>query len=110
MKEEEAEGGLFTLREKTKDEIAQEEEEYRKYLEREVGDLEGLVEIDVVEEEAVEESDEADGEEEKKKKKKKKKKAKAKAKEGGKEGKGKEEQDQEFLLKCVCTLLSRPKY
>ena len=107
VKEEEAEGGLFTLREKTKDEIAQEEEEYRKYLEREVGDLKGLVEIDAVEEEAVEESDEADGEEEKKKKKKKKK---AKAKERGNEGKGKEEQDQEFLLKCVCTLLSRPKY
>lgn len=96
---------MFTLREKTKDEIAQEEEEYRKYLEREVGDLRGLVEIDAVEEGAVEEPEEADGAEEKKKKKKKKK---VKAEEGGKKGKGKEEQDQEFLLKCVCTLHSRP--
>lgn len=37
------EGGLLTLRERSKDELERQEEEYRAYLEREVGDLESLV-------------------------------------------------------------------
>jgi len=60
-------------REKTKDEREREEEEYRAFLEREVGDLKELVTVDVddaSEEEEVKNDDERD---EKKKKKKKSK-------------------------------------
>jgi protein KRI1 len=39
------EGGLLTLREKSKDELERQEEEYRAFLEREVGDIESLVRI-----------------------------------------------------------------
>ncbi|KAI0300435.1 KRI1-like family C-terminal-domain-containing protein [Multifurca ochricompacta] len=42
---EQDEGGLFTLREKTKDEMEQEEAEYRAYLEREVGSLEKILDL-----------------------------------------------------------------
>ncbi len=37
------EGSLFTLREKTRDEVEREEAEYRAYLEREVGPLENKI-------------------------------------------------------------------
>ncbi|KAH9965416.1 hypothetical protein BC827DRAFT_1184544, partial [Russula dissimulans] len=43
--EEEEEGGLFTLREKTRDEVEREEAEYRAYLEREVGPLEKILDF-----------------------------------------------------------------
>ncbi|KAI0250084.1 KRI1-like family-domain-containing protein [Lactifluus subvellereus] len=43
--EQEEEGGLFTLREKTKDEVEREETEYRAYLEREVGPLEKILDL-----------------------------------------------------------------
>lgn len=74
-------------REKSKDDLEREEEEYREFLAREVGeDLEGLVTIeeDVVGAREVEENED---------KEKKSKKAKDK-------GKGKET-DQEFLMKYI---------
>ena len=40
------EGDLLILREKTKDEHEQEEEEYRVFLEREIGNLHGAGEVD----------------------------------------------------------------
>ena len=99
--ERQEEGGLFTLREKTRDEIEQEEAEYRAYLEREVGPLEKI--LDLGEEEKAEEWILRKGEEDvhvplgeadsgKKKKKKKGKKIVEK----------REATDQEFLVKCVC--------
>jgi protein KRI1 len=95
------EGGLFTLREKTRDEVEREEAEYRAYLEREVGPLEKI--LDLGEEGKTEgeirrqEDDDkhaqpAEAEAGKKKKKKKK---------GGKSGEERKETDQEFLIKCV---------
>ena len=105
-KREEEEGGLFTLREKTKDEIEREEAEYRAYLEREVGPLEEI--LDLGEEGKTEgevrrqEDDDtharpAEAETGKKKKKKKGRKS------GGEDRK---ETDQEFLIKCVCRFSS----
>ena len=93
-------------REKTKDETEQEEEEYRAFLEREVG--QDLAEIIKVEDGAgavdgVEgEGDEEEEEKPKKKKKKSKKEIGTKAK----SGKSKQDEDQDFLLKCVCALSS----
>ncbi|THH18677.1 hypothetical protein EW146_g2348 [Bondarzewia mesenterica] len=92
--EDDEEGGLFTLREKTQDEIAQEEEEYRKYLEREVGDLKGLVEVEKVEVEVEAGHENTDDKADKKKKKKN-----GDAEE--KEKKSREDQDQEFLLNYI---------
>ncbi|KAF8311870.1 hypothetical protein DL93DRAFT_2060627 [Clavulina sp. PMI_390] len=40
------EGGLLSLREKTKDELERQEEEYKAYLEREVGDVKSLIQLD----------------------------------------------------------------
>jgi len=37
---------LFTLREKTRDEVEREEAEYRAYLEREIGPLEKILDLD----------------------------------------------------------------
>ncbi|KAI0937833.1 hypothetical protein AcW1_003888 [Taiwanofungus camphoratus] len=78
-------------REKTKDELEREEEEYRAFLEREVG--EELKEIVTVESTSamVDIQDEADQKEAKKKNKKNKTKAK----------KSKQEEDQEFLLNYI---------
>lgn len=67
---------LLIPREKTKDEQEQEEEEYRVFLEREVGNLHGVGEVDET---------------------KKKKENKIK----GVSPKSREEEDQEFLMKCV---------
>lgn len=88
---------LLVPREKTKDELDMEEEEYKDWLEREVGeDLRQLVTIDA----AAMPSEEAGAEDIEKKQKKGKKERKAE-----KEGKGtkasKEESDQQFLLECV---------
>lgn len=99
---EEEEDDLLVLREKTKDEVEQEEEEYREYLQREVGeDLGELIQVEkeendmkVVDDEQEQEPQEAEG-----KKKNKKKGKKGKSKEGM--GKSKEADDQEFLLKWV---------
>ena len=101
---------ILIPREKTKDEQEREEEEYRAFLEREVGDLKELVTLDaegdVDEDEAKDEEDEvaeADGEGPSSEKKKKKKKKKSKKSEAGTEPtkKSKAEQDQDFLIKCV---------
>lgn len=102
---------ILIPREKTKDEREREEEEYRAFLEREVGNLKELVTLDVdgdVDEDEVkheeEEVAEADGEGASSEKKKKKKKKKSnKTPEAGTEPtkKSKAEQDQDFLLKYV---------
>ena len=96
--EEEEEGGLFTLREKTRDEVEREEAEYRAYLEREVGPLEKILDIGEEEKTVVDvrrqeedvhvPPDEADSGKKKRKKK------------GGKVVEEKVT-DQEFLIKCV---------
>jgi protein KRI1 len=100
--EQQGEGGLFTLREKTRDEVEQEEAEYRAYLEREVGPLEKI--LDLGEEEKAEEwmlqKEEEDmrvplGEADSGKKNKKKKSKKIVEK--------REETDQDFLIKYVCS-------
>ncbi|PIL32876.1 hypothetical protein GSI_04994 [Ganoderma sinense ZZ0214-1] len=91
-------------REKTKDEIEREEEEYRAFLEREVG--QDLAEIITVEDDAgvvggIGGEDE-EGEEEKPKKKKKSKTEKGKSKETkAKAGKSKQDEDQEFLMNYI---------
>ncbi|KAG2108602.1 KRI1-like family C-terminal-domain-containing protein [Suillus clintonianus] len=86
--------GLLIPREKTKDELEHEEEEYREYLKHAVGeDLEGLIEIDNSGIGAgTENSEEGAGE-------KKKRKTKIK----GNEAKGisKQEADQEFLMNYI---------
>ncbi|OAX42826.1 hypothetical protein K503DRAFT_766440 [Rhizopogon vinicolor AM-OR11-026] len=88
--------GLLVPREKTKDEIEQEEEEYREYLEREVGeDLEGLVVVENLELGAGNEKSEEGPVEKKESKKKKKKKGNAA------KGIPKEETDQEFLMNYI---------
>lgn len=106
--EDEEEGGLFTLREKTQDEVRREEEEYRKYLERELREggveglevLKGLVDVEDVERGVKREQNEEG--ERKKKKKGKKERQEEKTKDGKESRKGKEENDQEFLMKCAC--------
>ncbi|KAF7969961.1 hypothetical protein HWV62_25512 [Athelia sp. TMB] len=92
---------LFVPREKTKDERERDEEEYRDFLQREVGeDLEGLVTIeeDVIGARVAEGEKEEDKEAEPVEGKKKKKKSKKD------KGKGKEkaqETDQEFLMNYI---------
>ena len=104
--EQQEEGGLFTLREKTRDEVEQEEAEYRAYLEREVGPLEEI--LDLGEEEKADGSilrKEEDnmhvvlGEAESEKKNKKK---------GKKIAEKSEATDRDFLIKCVCYRHSIP--
>ena len=90
------EDDLLVPREKTKDEIEREEEEYRAFLEREVG--QDLAEIITVDEGQGEASSAGVKEEEEKAESKKKKKGK---KEKEKSGKTKQDDDQEFLMKCV---------
>lgn len=89
----EEEGDEFLVpRSKTKDELEKEEEEYRAFLEREVGDLKDLVTIDIAEASSRVEHGEEPSQKEPKKKKGKKVKGEAKGK------KSKEETDQEFLM------------
>ncbi|KAI0740658.1 KRI1-like family C-terminal-domain-containing protein [Earliella scabrosa] len=87
------EDDLLVLREKTKDELEKEEEEYRAYLQREVGeDLSGLI---TVETEGTElGADAADAQEGSPKKKRKKEKKE-------KPGKSKQDEDQEFLMNYI---------
>lgn len=90
-----ADDGLLTLRDKTQDELEREEEEYRMYLEREVGDVKSLVRVE--EDELTVKIDEDDleaVENDGKKKKKGKMEKKGKGKEVAKK-----ESDQEFLMK-----------
>ncbi|KAI0073576.1 Krr1-domain-containing protein [Panus rudis PR-1116 ss-1] len=96
--DDEDEDDLLIPREKTKDEIEQEEEEYREYLKREVGeDLSGLVTVD--ENGVIVEEGEGDGKgEEDKEDKKDKKEKKKKSKEPRK---SKQEEDHEFLMNYI---------
>jgi protein KRI1 len=83
-------GGLLVPREKTKDEMEQEEEEYRAYLKKEVGsDLEDLITVEKVDN-GFEKSSDIEVDAKKKKKKKKSKESKAKSK---------EQEDHEFLMR-----------
>uniref|UniRef100_D8QA87 Kri1-like C-terminal domain-containing protein n=1 Tax=Schizophyllum commune (strain H4-8 / FGSC 9210) TaxID=578458 RepID=D8QA87_SCHCM len=92
------EDDLLIPREKTKDELEREEEEYRTFLEREVGeDLSHLVSVESAAgtSAAVEEAEEESP-------KKKKKKEKKKAEKGQEKGrKSKEEEDHEFLMNYI---------
>jgi len=84
---------LLVLREKTKDELEIEEEEYREFLKREVGD--DLANLVTVEDDMIIENDPVSDIKAKKKRRK--------VKDGGETGKGesKPETDQEFLMKFV---------
>ncbi|KAI0764323.1 KRI1-like family C-terminal-domain-containing protein [Trametes elegans] len=94
-KDEAEEDDFLIPREKTKDEIEREEEEYRAFLEREVGeDLTGLVAVEGDETGVLNSADEEDDAEHKKQKRKKEKKEK-------KSAKSKVEEDQEFLLNYI---------
>ncbi|EMD34170.1 hypothetical protein CERSUDRAFT_117663 [Gelatoporia subvermispora B] len=93
------EDDLLIPREKTKDELEQEEEEYRAFLQRAVGeDLKDLITIDenvvlqTEKEDVKEEGDTIKGKQDKKKKKKDKK---------GETKKNKKEDDQEFLMNYI---------
>lgn len=88
---------LLVPREKTKDEIEREEEEYQEFLQREVGhDLKDLITVDADESAPiVVETEASTSHETEKKKKKASKEGKAKSE------KSKEEEDQQFLLECV---------
>ena len=98
---------LLIPREKTKDELEAEEEEYKAYLERQVGeDLKSIIQVDSKgDEEDVrsnaddDEGGKQDGDDKKKKKKRKKSKLSEEVPK-----KTKAEQDQEFLMKCVYPL------
>ena len=100
------EDDLLVPREKTKDELQREEEEYQDFLRREVGeDLHELITTDEgaigVHENAPSEGD-GDG-----KKRKRKDKSKEKEKVRPKTKEEKERKDQEFLMKCVPPETSR---
>lgn len=83
------EGGLLTLREKSKDELEQEEEEYRAYLEREVGDIEGLIRTTSNRAEGDTPHESTNDNEQKLEKTSKKRKDRS------------ENSDEQFLMKCV---------
>ncbi|PCH35775.1 hypothetical protein WOLCODRAFT_126307 [Wolfiporia cocos MD-104 SS10] len=94
--------GFLVPREKTKDEIEKEEEEYHAFLERELGeDLKNIIALDEdYEADAAEKEGENENEAEEDGTKKKKKRGKGKEKEG-KVGKAKSENDQEFLMNYI---------
>jgi protein KRI1 len=104
---EEDEDEFLIPREKIKDDAEMEEEEYRAFLEREVGgELKDLVtveagQVNIIEGEKVDESKEErkKGDEDQSGKDKKKKKKKKGDTSGVKASKSKEEADQEFLMK-----------
>ncbi|KAL1662664.1 KRI1-like family C-terminal-domain-containing protein [Schizophyllum commune] len=94
------EDDLLIPREKTKDELEREEEEYRTFLEREVGeDLSHLVSVESAA--GTSAAVKADAEEEESPKKKKKKEKKQAEKGQDKGGKSKEEEDHEFLMNYI---------
>ncbi|KAH9042788.1 Krr1-domain-containing protein [Lactarius pseudohatsudake] len=93
---EREEGGLFTLREKARDEVEREEAEYRAYLEREVGPLEKILDLGEegkTEDEVRQEEDAHLAEAEAGKKKKRKR--------GRKGAEERKETDQEFLINYI---------
>ena len=87
-------GGVLVPREKTKDELEREEEDYRAFLEKEVGsDLDDLITVEKAEIQA-EKSSEVEGDAKNKKKKKKTKES------------SKEQEDREFLMRYACSFSS----
>ena len=105
--ENQPEDDFLIPREKTQDEREREEEEYRAFLEREVGDLREVVSIDggdgdeeSVREQVLENEDQKDTQVQKKKKKKKLMDERNEIS-TGKQKKSKAEKDQEFLMKYV---------
>lgn len=87
-------------REKTMDEVAREEEEYRRFLEKEVGDLRELVDVEGPS--AVVEQSPGGGDQDKKERKKRKKDKKDKEEGSSKAtGSSKKEQDQDFLVNYI---------
>lgn len=91
--DKEVDDDFLIPREKTKDEIEREEEEYRAFLEREVGDdLKEIVTLDVPGDAEMKVEESAEEQQEKKKKKRKSE---------GQLKKSEAEGDQEFLMKCV---------
>ncbi|TBU36557.1 KRI1-like family C-terminal-domain-containing protein, partial [Dichomitus squalens] len=90
------EDDLLVPREKTKDDIEREEEEYRAFLEREVGqDLAKIITVD----DDVGQADGVDVKEEEADEPKKKRRKREKA--NPESGKGKQDQDQEFLVNYI---------
>ncbi len=105
VKGEDDDDDFLVPREKTKDEIEREGEEYRAFLEREVGH--DLAEIIKVEDGAgAVDGVEGDVDEEEEEKPKKKKKSKKEKGAKTKSGKSKQDEDQDFLLKFVYALSS----
>ncbi|KAI8978185.1 KRI1-like family C-terminal-domain-containing protein [Trametes punicea] len=93
VKEGEEEDDFLVPREKTKDELEREEEEYREFLKREVGeDLTGLVTVDPDSVGILDGADEDKIQDQKKKRKEKKE---------NKAAKSKQEEDQEFLMNYI---------
>ncbi|EJD50270.1 hypothetical protein AURDEDRAFT_182635 [Auricularia subglabra TFB-10046 SS5] len=85
-------------REKTQDELAREEEDYRAFLEREVGeDIAGLVEVETEDQWRARQPDDDDDDAAVSKKKKKKRKEKGKEKVAGRDP----DEDQKFLLDYI---------
>lgn len=90
---------MLVPREKTKDELQREEEEYQEFLRREVGeDLHQLITVDQDATSILESPPSGGGDDGKKKAKKK---DKGKRKKEGLKTEEKEKEDQEFLMKCV---------
>ena len=91
-------GGVLVPREKTKDELEREEEDYRAFLEKEVGsDLDDLITVEKAETQAEKSSDVEGDAEKKKKKKKRSKESKATSK---------EQEDHEFLMRYAFSFSS----
>ncbi|KAJ7188861.1 Krr1-domain-containing protein [Mycena filopes] len=98
--EEEADDFLVP-REKTLEESAREEAEYRQFLEKEVGDVRALVDVGGVPAAAPAQEDDADADVEGDGKKKEKKK-KQDGEQGGEDaGRSKHEEDQDFLVNYI---------
>jgi len=100
-----SEDDLLVPREKTKDELELEDEEYRDFLQREVGKEINLKELITVEKDVeVPQPDEEDDEVKLKKKEKKKRKDKSKKE------KRSEETDQDFLVKYATLVILRSNF
>ncbi|KAJ7736886.1 KRI1-like family C-terminal-domain-containing protein [Mycena metata] len=95
--EEEADDFLVP-REKTLEETAREEAEYRQFLEKEVGDVRELVDVGTTAQLREDDDAEEGGKEQKKKRKKK---DREKGGEEGTSGRSKQEEDQEFLVNYI---------
>ena len=101
--DDEDDDDILIPREKTKDEIEREEEEYREFLAREVGeDIGGLVNVERAGNSSAEDEKENDGISGKDENKGETGKNGKKKKRRGKERMLKEHEDHEFLMKYAC--------